>query len=54
MLFRSLLYDQEANVIGTGTVEPLLHGPYIVKIVLDKGAYELVDYDGTPLKCYYA
>ena len=41
-----LLYDQEADVIGTGKFEPLWHGPYIVKRVLAKGAYELVDYDG--------
>ena len=41
-----LLYDQEANVISTGKFEPLWHGPYIVKRVLAKGAYELVDYDG--------
>ena len=44
-----LLYDQEANVIGTRKFEPLWHGPYIVKKVLSKGAYELVDYDGIPL-----
>ena len=44
-----LLYDQEANVIGTGKFEPLWHGPYIVKRVLAKGAYELVDYDGISL-----
>jgi hypothetical protein len=25
------------------------HEPYIVKQVLEKGAYELVDYDGIPL-----
>jgi hypothetical protein len=24
-------------------------GPYIVKRVLEKGAYDLVDYDGIPL-----
>ena len=41
-----LLYDQEAHVIGTGKFEPLWHGPYIFKIFLAKGAYELVDYDG--------
>ena len=29
-----LLYDQEADVIGTGKFEPLWHGPYIVKRVL--------------------
>ena len=44
-----LLYDQEADVIGTRKFEPLWHGPYIVKRVLAKGAYELVDYDGIPL-----
>ena len=58
-----LLYDQEADVIGTGKFEPLWHGPYIVKRVLAKGAYELVDYDGIllaqprnglNLNCYYA
>jgi hypothetical protein len=26
------------------------HGTYIVKHVLKKGAYELVNYDGIPLK----
>ena len=25
------------------------HGPYIISHVLEKGAYELVDYDGIPL-----
>ena len=44
-----LLYDQEADVIGTGKFEPLWHGPYIFKRVLAKGAYELVDYDGISL-----
>ena len=44
-----LLYDQEADVIGTRKFEPLWHGPSIVKRVLAKGAYELVDYDGIPL-----
>ena len=44
-----LLYDQQADKLGTGKFEPLWHGPYIVKRVLAKGAYELVDYDGIPL-----
>ena len=44
-----LLYDQEVDVICIGKFEPLWHGPYIVKRVLAKGAYELVDYDGIPL-----
>ena len=25
------------------------HGPYVVKCVLEKGTYELVDYEGTAL-----
>ena len=25
------------------------HGPYVVKHVLEKGTYELVDYEGTAL-----
>ena len=52
MLFRStwsFFYDQEDDVIGTRKFEPLWHGPYIVKRVLAKGAYELVDYNGIPL-----
>jgi len=44
-----LLYDQEANKLGTGKFESLWMGPYIVKHVLAKGAYNLVDYDGIPL-----
>ena len=44
-----LIYDQEADVIGRGKFEPLWHVPYIVKRVLAKGSYELVDYDVIPL-----
>ena len=43
-----LLYDQEVDVIGAGKFDPLWHGPYIVKRVPTKGAYELVDYDRIP------
>lgn len=58
-----LLYDQEADKLGAGKFEPLWMGHSIVKHVLEKGTYELVDYDGIPLlqprnglylKCYYA
>ena len=35
--------------MGVGTLEPMWHGPYIVRKVLQKGSYELVDYDGNPL-----
>ena len=57
------LYDQEADKLGTRKFEPLWTGPYIVKHVLEKCTYELVDYDGIPLlhprnelylKCYYS
>jgi hypothetical protein len=44
-----LLYDQDRDLLGAGKFKPMWHGPYIVKQVLEKGAYELVDYDGIPL-----
>jgi len=44
-----LLYDQANNKLGVGKFEPMWYEPYIVKHVLQKGAYELVDYDGNQL-----
>eukprot|EP00253_Pinus_taeda_P028033 PITA_28033 len=44
-----LLYDQDSDKLGVGKFEPLRMGPYVVKWVLTKGAYELVDYDKIPL-----
>eukprot|EP00253_Pinus_taeda_P027523 PITA_27523 len=44
-----LLYDQEVDKLGAGKLKSLWMGPYIVKRVLEKGAYELMDYDGFPL-----
>ena len=35
--------------MGVGKFNPMLHGPYVVKRVLEKGAYELVDYEGIAL-----
>ena len=32
-----------------GKFNPMWCGPYVVKSVLEKGAYELVDYEGTVL-----
>ena len=44
-----MLYDQASDKLGTVKFESLWMGPYIVKRVLAKGAYELIDYDGIPL-----
>ena len=44
-----LIYDQDHDKLGAGKFEPMWHGPYIVKKVLQKGSYELVDYYGNPL-----
>ena len=44
-----LLYNETNNKLGAGKFEPMWHGPYIVKHVLQKGAYELIDYEGNPL-----
>lgn len=44
-----LLYDQESDKLGAGKFKSLWMGPYVVKRVLAKGAYELMDYDGIPL-----
>ena len=45
-----MVYDQAHDKLGVGKFEPMWHGPYIRKCVLAKGAYELVDYDGIPLR----
>jgi hypothetical protein len=44
-----LLYEQDHDLLGASKFETMWWGPYIVKRVLKKGAYELVDYDGIPL-----
>jgi hypothetical protein len=41
-----LVYDQDHDMFGIGNLEPLWHGPYIVRQFLKKGTYEMVDYDG--------
>ena len=43
------LYDQANNKMGVDKFEPMWHGPYIVKHIFQKGAYELIDYEGNPL-----
>jgi hypothetical protein len=44
-----LLYEQYRDLLGAEKLEAMWRGPYIVKLVLERGAYELVDYDGIPL-----
>lgn len=44
-----LLYDQANDKLGAGKLELIWRGPYFVKRVLQKGAYELIDYEGNPL-----
>ena len=44
-----LLWDQGKEPLGVGKFNPMWHGPYVVKCVLEKGTYELVDYEGTAL-----
>ena len=53
LLFREgdmvLTCDQKHHKLGAGKLESMWHGRYIINHVLEKGAYELMDYDGTPL-----
>ena len=44
-----LLWDQAKEPLVGGKFNPMWHGPYVVKRVLKKGTYELVDYEGTSL-----
>ena len=44
-----LLWDQSKEPLGAGKFNPMWRGLYVVKRVLEKGAYELVDYEGTAL-----
>ena len=58
-----LTYDQKHDKHGKRNIESMWYGPFIMSKVLEKGSYELVDYDGIPfgkpqnwlcLKRYYA
>ena len=44
-----LLWDQAKEPLGAGKFNPMWHGPYVVKHVLEMGSYELVDYEGIAL-----
>ena len=43
-----LNYDQKHDKLGKGKMKSMWYGPYIIIKVLEKGAYELVDYDRIP------
>jgi hypothetical protein len=44
-----LLYDQAKEPLGAGKFKPMWHDPYIVRRVLEKGSYELEDFEGNML-----
>ena len=44
-----LTCEQKHDKMGAGEFESMWHGPYSVSHVLEKGAYDLVDYSGIPL-----
>ena len=45
-----LTYGQNHDKLGKGKLESMWYGPFIVSKFLEKGAYELVDYDGIPFR----
>ena len=45
-----LVYDQVSDTLGAGRFVAMWYEPYIVKCVLDKGSYELQDYEGNCLR----
>jgi hypothetical protein len=44
-----LVYDQDKDPVEEGKFKPMWFGPFIVKEVLKKGAYRLVDFEGNAL-----
>ena len=44
-----LLWDQAKEPLKVGKFNPMWNSPYVVKHVLEKGSYDLVDYEGTNL-----
>ena len=55
--------DHRRDKLEEGKLESMWYGPYVINKVLEKGAYELVDYEGIPfgnshnglyLKRYYS
>jgi hypothetical protein len=44
-----LIYDQDKDPLGAGKFKPMWFEPFIIKEVLKKGAYHLVDIEGNAL-----
>jgi hypothetical protein len=44
-----LVYDQDKDPLGEGKFKPMWFGPFIIKEVLKKGTYLLVDFEGNAL-----
>ena len=44
-----LVYDQDKDPLGEGKFKPMWFGPFIIKEILKKGAYRLVDFEGNAL-----
>jgi hypothetical protein len=44
-----LVYDQDKDPLGAGKFKPMWFRPFIIKEVLKKGAYHLVDFEGNSL-----
>jgi hypothetical protein len=44
-----LVYNQDKEPLGAGKFKPMWLGPFIIKEVLKKGAYRLVDFEGNAL-----
>jgi hypothetical protein len=44
-----LVYDQDKDPLGVGKFKPMWFGPFIIKKVLKKGTYCLVDFEGNAL-----
>ena len=45
-----LTYNQRHDKLGKRNFGSMWYGPFIVNKVLQKGSYELVDYDGIPFR----
>ena len=44
-----LTYDQRYDKLGKGKFESMWYSCFVISKVLEKGAYESIDYDGIPL-----